>query len=213
MSFCTHCGKEIIEGAKFCANCGTAAVQEEAPVVEQPVVEQPPVVHTVPAQSFAATISEEELIKEEQEFLDTTHRLLRWERKAWSICGKVFFILGIIFASIFGFVAFISLIETIDGDPYAAAGISFGLVYAIMFGGMFLAIGIIGRKVADKMPIYLDSLYTDFTVTLNRSGNVGMLVFSIFFGEVALVFFLINFIRIKAGSKVINRILTRQGKI
>lgn len=222
MSFCTNCGKEIIENSKFCAYCGTPATIQAEPVVEAALVVEEPVVAEQPVYeppkptatpTFAQNIDEDYLIREEQEFLDMTHRLLRWERKAWSICGKVFFIMGIVFAAIFGFISFIGLIETIDGDPTASFLTGMGFSYALIFGGMFLAIGIIGRKVADKMPIYLDSLYTDFSITNDRSGNVGMLIFTIFFGEVAFVFFLINFIRLKSNGAVINRILARQGKI
>ncbi len=45
--FCTNCGKEIIEGAAFCANCGTKIqlpekpAYEVAPHVAQPVAEVP----------------------------------------------------------------------------------------------------------------------------------------------------------------------------
>ena len=39
---CTKCGAEIPEGAKFCINCGNAAVAAEpAPQPEQPVYEAP----------------------------------------------------------------------------------------------------------------------------------------------------------------------------
>ena len=26
MAFCIHCGKELADGARFCANCGTSVV-------------------------------------------------------------------------------------------------------------------------------------------------------------------------------------------
>ena len=202
MSFCSNCGKEILEGAKFCAVCGT-------PVLEKTV---PPVTDTAP--SFSDAITEEALIKEEQEFLDDTYKLLRWERKAWSICGKVYTIIGIVLMSIFGFFAFIGFTMAIgEGDPDAAAVMMVGIVYMLFCGAPLFTIGTIQRKVANKMPIYLNSLYTDFSVTNNRSGNVGMLVLSILFGEVAVIFFIINFVRLKAGGNVIKRILARQGKI
>ncbi len=39
--FCSSCGKELTEGAKFCANCGAAVPESEpvAPVYEEPVEE------------------------------------------------------------------------------------------------------------------------------------------------------------------------------
>ena len=42
--FCSHCGKEVTVGAKFCPNCGTAIENQSAPTEGQPkapAVEQP----------------------------------------------------------------------------------------------------------------------------------------------------------------------------
>ena len=235
MSFCTNCGKEIIENSKFCTNCGTAVpVQEtapvvaEAPVVEVPVAVEAPVavetpvdvvapvvaapVQVAPAPTFADKVTEDSLIKEEQEFLDMTHRFLRWERKANSISGKIMFICGIVFTAIFGLISFISMIEAMDYSySYDINLFSVSFTYTSLFAFWIVA-GTIQKKIAEKMPTYLDSLYTDFTVTQNRSGNVKMLVLSIIFCNVGLVFFLINFIRIKSSENIINRILARQGK-
>ena len=200
MSFCSNCGKEILEGTAFCGACGT-------PVEEKTT---PPATDTAP--NFSDGINEEALIKEEQEFLDTTHDLLRWERKSWSIFSKFYMIFGIIYGALFALVGFVGLIMAISGEVEGIALVLMGFLYAILFGGMFIVLGVVHKKVADKMPIYLDSLYNDFSITNDRSGNVGMLVFAIIFGGVHTVFFIINFVRLKAGGNVISRILARQGK-
>ena len=199
MSFCSNCGKEILEGTAFCGVCGAPVEEKTAPTVAE-------------APNFSDGINEEALIKEEQEFLDTTHNLLRWERKSWSIFSKFYMIFGIIYAALFGLISFIGFIAAVAGEEEAIAAVAVGFVYAIMLGGMFIVLGIVYKKVADKMPIYLDSLYNDFTVTNNRSGNVGMLVFTIIFGGVHTIFFIINFVRLKSGANIIKRILARQGK-
>ena len=39
MKYCSNCGKELQDGASFCSNCGTAAIQEPKPeafIVEEP---------------------------------------------------------------------------------------------------------------------------------------------------------------------------------
>ena len=192
MSFCKNCGKEIIQNSKFCAFCG--AEMQKTPDID--------------------LRNEQSLIKEEQEFLDMTNNLLRWERKAWSICGRLFTVMGIVFASVFGGLSFASFFGAMDlvGYTHEAKSMLVLFFYALTFGGFILAIGIIQRKVANKMPIYLDSLYNDFSVTNDRSGNVGMLVFAIIFGGVHTVFFIINFVRLKSGANIIKRILARQGK-
>lgn len=226
MSFCTNCGKEIIEGSKFCSSCGTAvAVAEaapvaapvvevpvaevpvaEAPVVEEPVVAQTPVAEASPMPTFAQNIDEDYLIKEEQEFLDGTHRLLRWEKKALSICGTIMMILGIVVSAI-SFIAII--VSAVEGDEYAASEAASSFITFTTY----IVSGIVQKVIAGKLPLYIGTIYDDFTFTRDRSGSVGMLILQILFGQVGFVFFLINFIRIKSNSAIINRVLARQGKI
>ena len=40
MSYCTKCGKELKEGAKFCVYCGEKLAPTPAPEVAQPIVEE-----------------------------------------------------------------------------------------------------------------------------------------------------------------------------
>ncbi len=184
MSFCRNCGKELTEGAAFCNACG-AQVQVQTTTLVAPV------------DSFS----------EEQEFLDLTHRLLRWERKAWSIAGKAFLIFGIIFAALFFLLGIIMLAA---GDYVTETLGVIYLWYALFFGGTFIGIGIVNRKAADKIPFYLNSLYTDFRYAHDRCGNVGMLVFNAILGTISPIFFIINFVRMKANRALIQQILARQ---
>jgi hypothetical protein len=208
MSFCANCGTKMTDGDLFCSQCGhrVAPVAPAAPV--EPVEPVAPVTPQPAPNTGSYYISEEQLIAEEQDFLDTTHRILRWEQKAWSIYSKFSIIAGAILT---GLSFILMIVSAAEGDDEAAfaAGMLFG--YCFFFVSM-LVIGIIGSKVAGKMPQYLNTVYSDFSITNNRCGNVGMLIFCIFFGEVSFVFFLINFIRLKSNSKIIERILARQGK-
>jgi len=194
MSYCSKCGKQIVEGAAFCIGCGAPVVQEtqdSAPAVSQ-------------------IIGEREK-REEQEFLDTTHRLLRWERKAWSIASKAFIIMGAVFAGLFFLIFFIGIIAAVDGDSNGGGiAMGVGILYAIIYGSMFIGIGVVSKKACDKIPQYLDTLYTDFSLTYNRCGSVGMLVFTAIFGVVSPVFFIINFVRMKTNRSVIQRIMNNQ---
>ena len=177
MAYCSICGNRIPDGGVFCSACGTPL----------PVVEPDP--------------------REEQEFLDTTHRILSWEMKAWRIAGNVLSVLGIVFAAIFSLVAIIGGIAGMGGDGFFA---TFFFLYAMLYGGIFLAIGIVNLKVCEKIPGYLSTIHKDFRATNERCGSVGMLVFSVFFNGVALVFFIINFVRMKSNQAVISRILSKQ---
>ncbi len=140
---------------------------------------------------------------EEQEFLDLTYRFLRWEQKAWKIYGTVVLIVGICFTAFFLLLMTIGLIIGDEGFVVAIIG----FFYALLFGGIYITIGAISLAAAKKIPQYLESLHTDFRPTFNRCDSVGMLIFTIFFNNVAFVFFLINFIRMKANRQMIDRIL------
>ena len=188
MRYCVKCGKEIVEGAAFCAACG-------APVEVQPVA---------PA---AAPSFEDALIREEREFLENTYNLLRWEMKAWDIASKVFIIVGIVYAAFFTLFSFIG---AIGGGEVGAVFTAIGFFYAILFGGMFVALGIVNKKAAEKLPQYINTVYTDISIAYRRCGDVGMLIFCILFGAVSAIFFVINFVRMKANRAVIERIMRNQ---
>ncbi len=143
----------------------------------------------------------------EQEFLDTTHRLLRWERTAWKISGTVLVILGAFF---FVFFSFFGIIGAATAEVFSTVLSAVFFLYAFLFGALFAAIGIVCLVSAKKIPQYLNSMYNDFRPTFDRCDNVGMLILTIFFNEIALIFFLINFVRMKTNRSTINRIIARQ---
>lgn len=198
MSYCVKCGKEIENGAAFCTECG-APVEKEIP--------------TAPEQNNVSVQSptfNEEFDREEREFLDNTHKLLRWELKAWSIASKVWIIMGIIYAVVFSIYTIVGI--AMSASDYFLGGffIGFGTAAAILGGGMFIGLGIVSRKASEKLPQYIDTVYTDFSISYKRCGNIGMLIFNVLLGVVSPIFFIINFVRMKANRNVIERILKNQ---
>ena len=191
MGYCAKCGQELKEGAAFCSACG-------APVETQ-----------IPAPAAPPAFNEE-AYRKECAFLETTHRLLRWEQKAWSIASKVAMIAGIVFAAIFMLFFLIGLIITASGSDGGGMLMVIGFMYALIFGGMFIALGIVSKKAGQKLPQYIDTVYTDFSLTYKRCGSVGMLIFCVIFGEVSPIFFIINFVRMKANRATIERIMKNQ---
>ena len=186
MRYCTHCGQALHEDAAFCSNCGAAA-QTNLPA--------------------APAVCPRDTAAEDREFLELTHRLLRWERKAWSISSKFYIIMGSIYAGIFMLVFLIGLFNVNDGGGIAMA---ISIVYGSIFGAMILGLGIVSKKAGDKIPQYLDTVYTDFSLAYNRCGNVGMLVFTAILGTVPPIFFIINFVRMKSNRETIERIIRNQ---
>ncbi len=193
MSYCVKCGNEIIEGAAFCSVCG-ASVKKE-----------------IPAAPVEPTVFNSEYDREEREFLENTHRLLRWEQKSWNIASKVLIIIGIVYASIFMILFLVGMAAAIGGNSFGG-GLTMGMCfsYAIVFGGMFIGLGIVSKKAAEKIVQYINTVYTDISLAYNRCGNVGMLVFNIILGVVSPIFFIINFVRMKSNRAVIERIMCNQ---
>jgi hypothetical protein len=198
MSYCVKCGKEIEKDAAFCTECG-APVEKEIPTATEQ--------NKIPVQSPTFN---EEFDREEREFLDNTHKLLRWELKAWSIASKVWIIMGIIYAVVFSIYTIVGI--AMSASDYFLGGffIGFGTAAAILGGGMFIGLGIVSRKASEKLPQYIDTVYTDFSISYKRCGNIGMLIFNVLLGVVSPIFFIINFVRMKANRNVIERILKNQ---
>lgn len=221
MRYCSNCGNPLNPGAAFCHTCGAAlkaivpetdetpvaapVVEAEPVVVEAPVVEATPVVEAPAAEPVVLPANTDKDIQEEKKFLEDTHKFLRWEKKAWSIAGKVMLIVGIVFAALFFLLGII-----LAATESAAPGIMM-FVYAVVYGVMFIAIGIVNLKAADKIPQYTDTLYKDFRAAYKRCTSIGMIVFNYFFNTIALVFFVINFVRLKSNRAMCDRIMTRQG--
>ena len=200
MSFCIKCGKEIEEGAAFCIACG-APVEKEIPDAQQ---------NEIPAAPIEPVVFNEEFDREEREFLDNTHKLLRWELKAWSIASKFLLIFGIIFAAIFMLYALVGVGVAANNTFGGGILIGIGFTYSILLGGMIIGFGIVNKKAAEKLPQYIETVYTDFSLAYNRCGSIGMLVFNVIFGAVSPIFFIINFVRMKANRDVIERIMKNQ---
>ncbi|MBQ6714266.1 MAG: zinc ribbon domain-containing protein [Clostridia bacterium] len=198
MSYCIKCEKEIEKGAAFCTECGAPVEKETSANPEQ---------NKVPVQSPTFN---EEFDREEREFLDNTHKLLRWELKAWSIASKVSIIMGIVYAVVFSIYTIVGI--AMFASDYFLGGffIGFGTTAAILGGVMFIGIGIVSRKAAERIPQYIDTVYTDFSISYKRCGNIGMLIFNVVLGVVSPIFFIINFVRMKANRNVIERILKNQ---
>ncbi len=185
MKICANCGKSLNDDARFCGYCG----------------------FQTPTEEYNADITPEE-ISEEQEFLDMTHRILRWERKAWSIAGKVFIIMGIVFAALFMFFTFIFLAL---GDMAVLSGMYF--VFSIIYGGLFIGLGVVNKIAANKIEQYQTGPYSDPLSVITRCGSIGMLVFSVICGAVAPIFFIINFVRIKTSRRLIDKIIARNRNV
>ena len=230
MRYCCYCGNPLTPGSSFCHTCGAALkavvpeadeapvatpVAEEAvaPVVDEvaaPVAEIPAVVEAPAPAPVVVEPNFDKDVQDEKKFLEDTHKFLRWERTALSIAGKVHLIMGIAFAALFAIIAIgIGTAAGMDEGAIASAAIFF--MNALLYGSMFIGLGIVNLKAADKIPQYTDTMYKDFRAAHKRCTSIGMIVFNYFFNTIALVFFVINFARLKSNRAMCDRIMTRQG--
>ena len=227
---CPYCGNVLQDGSRFCNVCGAALVQQPVmqpapqPVMQpvpqpvppvQPVVQPPvqpapvPPVQPMPQQMMQPASQSTNTTQETTEFVETTRRLLRWERKAWNIFGTVMTIFAIAYAALFFFIGFIFFcVGAAESAEFVPMGIMY-FFYGIYFAALMLPLGIVSLACGKKIPQYLDSMDRDFYPTAKRCNNVGMLVLGYLFNSIALVFILINFIRMKANKRLVESITGR----
>ena len=133
MIICANCGKELDVNANFCVNCGAQIVE-----VAEPEVIEPAEISLTEPDSFSDT-ENQTLSDDDKNFLDTTHRLLRWEQKAWKIGGTAYTILGAVFAGLYFLLPAgneENINPTIILEAAEKSGINFDIVN-IVRGGIF----------------------------------------------------------------------------
>ncbi len=201
MKYCTKCGKELVEGARFCNACGASVATPSSS-------ENPYANHTqsdyasnssTAQQAYTAEKSDEQLRAEEQALLDQFNLGLKHERLAWKI-------MAIVYAAVMGVYFFIAVIF---------ACVSLGLLPAVvlfcLYGVFFLPCAVINFYMCNRLTEYRNKLYTDCTDGIGHY-SVGSIVFSAFFNNIALIFIIIYFIKAKCNTNVIERIKARQDK-
>ncbi len=213
MKYCTKCGYQLPDEARFCNSCG-ATVEAVSADSQNPYANETTVNATSQVNIQAANTSteapktDEELRAEEQALLDKFSIGLKHERLAWKIYGIVWIIITaylIAFGLIIGI--FVGAAASATGGE-AFVALPFFMMYSL-FGLLFLPIAIINLSMKKKLETYREKLYTDCKDGIGHF-SVGSIVFCAFFNGVALVFNIVYFIKAKNNAAVIERIKTRQ---
>lgn len=200
MIICANCGKELDVNANFCVNCGAQIVE-----VAEPEVIEPAEISLTEPDSFSDT-ENQTLSDDDKNFLDTTHRLLRWEQKAWKIGGTAYTILGAVFAGLYFLLGII--FAFVEPEFFVVF-----MLYSFLIGGSFIGVGIVSMQARKKVNYYINSLYNDIQPTVTRCSSVGMIVLCAIFNTIALVFFIINFTRMKScGQRIAEITKTQQNQ-
>ena len=185
--YCTHCGKELFENARFCQACGAPVVGAQAvsAVPPAPVVSPP-----------SPVVSEEELFAEECLFLAHCHASLVRERRAW-----------LIMAIVFAVSAFI-LFATALGMSFA-----YGIEYTAdtwWCGGIAAVLAIIDGCMARKVNGLCATVHTDIRPLADRCSGSGAMVFAAIVNWIALFFLAETVGKMTSKTAVVARIVQRQ---
>ena len=185
MKYCGFCGQVMNDFDSFCNNCGNAAV--DTPDLTPDDV----------------------AIAEEIAFLYDVRRFIKYERISWKISAIVFTVCAGIFALLGMLICIAGLSVGGYGGYYLAF---FGTIYLIFGAAMYTTIAVIGFvmiKKCDKYNEFVD-IGADVEPTIKRAGDVGMIVFSALFNAIAMIFIIINFVRIKSHPYIVSRIINRR---
>ncbi len=144
----------------------------------------------------------------EQEYLNNTHRFLRYERLAWKIYGIVWICIVALLALATG-ILFIALAAAVASGSEPEI-LLIPMVYLIMYLIIFVPVAIANLVMPKKLDYYLKTLYTDIRPAQKRISEVGMIVYAAFFNEIALIFVIINFARAKSNRALADRIAQNQ---
>lgn len=202
MNFCPNCGQQLDSDHRFCTNCGAGiaaepeTVEPAAPVQEAavPAFVEPACSVTTearPAQIMPAEADADELAREKA-CLDSFHHFLRKEKLMWKIVGILFLVLCglMVLGGLFSF-----------GDG--------GWIY-LLEGILYLPIGIICLCMIRRVDYYLNTLYTDAKPMVKRCGSVGMIILGAMFNTLAMIFIIVNFVRVKNNAALLQNIIARQ---
>ncbi len=204
MRICNNCKTEVGEEAFFCPICG-ARIEAESKEAAAPAAASAENTEEVPVKSLKAT--------------------LRHERLAWRITAIFFAVSAVVYLiSVFTDSAAGSGIldqipkELLEEETVAALIEAFTEAFPaltvltnIINAVNAAVICVVSFISAGKIAKYIDRIETDISFATKRTGSVGMLILTALFNGVALIFFIINFVRTKKNRQAIERIAARQG--
>ena len=145
-------------------------------------------------------------LAEEKEFLQQTHRFLKYERLACRILGIVMLIVTLL---LIGFSVLFLVLATQMRYADGQVGMLFAFCMYFTYGIVLLPVAIANLVMAKKATNYMNGIYTDPRPALTRCGAVGIIVVAAFFNTISLIFVIINFVRMKNNTALIERIKQR----
>ena len=206
MIYCTNCGKECADTAKFCSACGTKIARPEP--VAPAVVEEPVVTYAEPK---PASPEFEGDTQAQQGVLDKMYRFLKWRKKACSIFGVYFLVMAavlLIFGLIFTIVGALSLVGN-GGYDTGVFGLSSGIGY-IIGGVLYVPIAIVNFAMKSKANRLMNEMYYNVRPAAAYSASIGQIVLCYFFNTISMIFAIIGCVHAKSNAAIIDQIERNQ---
>lgn len=221
MKKCTNCGAILSEEARFCHICGTAVIE---PACEEPKADEPVFLrkNSEPDERSSSFVINEPVIKrattaeERQSLLDKMRSKLRGEHALWLIAAILSIVLLV--SLLFGFIT--SFVYFVLDDPYSDeyydseyddVSVSEIVFVVMMYGAIvgeyvFIPTAVFGFIMASRSRKCLKTLYRDCSYTYRRCSSVSVIVFSIIFNPLTLIFTIPLFRLARSKSDLLKEI-------
>lgn len=186
MKNCIKCGKPLDDNERFCTVCGTDSRQT------------------------AESLAEEEA-RQESEFCASYKRILRYESRALKIIGIVYLVLTLALAVV-TFVLMGSdsiavpeeLVMLLTGGETELTSYLFSCVL------YYCIISAINMILAKRTEACYDAFGSDISKTVRHYSSFLTLFLCIMFNKIALIFYIINFIKTRSNAALITKMIVKQ---
>ena len=143
--------------------------------------------------------------KEKETCLHHLRRNLRHERKCWSICGTVYWILF----AIFTMMLLLSVIVAFMSESEELRELELVFPLCTIYS---LIVALVNKSMAKRITLYLDTLDTDVSPAAERCRSAGPIVLGAFFNQLAMIFFIVNSAYVNSNRSLLEEIARDQNK-
>lgn len=186
MKNCSRCGKPLDDNERFCTVCGTDSMQTRE------------------------SLAEEEA-RQESAFCASYKRILRYESRTFKIFGILYLVLTIALA-IFTFVLMGS--NDIEVPEELVMLLTNGEVeltsYLFSCTIYYCVISAVNMIISKRADSCCDAIETDISRTVRHYSSFFTLFLCIMFNNIALIFYIINFVKTRSNAVLIARIIAKQ---
>ena len=221
MKYCTKCGTQVPDMARFCPNCGAGCQEvEESGYTPEYIPQYTPEYTTGYTLEYVPVAPEMQYVydpavaqamdahNEEQRYLDMCYNILKGERITWKI-GSIIYLVSSIIYVFYGLIYLLAGLLS-DEDVFEAqlaliAGIAILICTLPMIAGT--VVSMIMKAKREKL---MNTVHTDLRPMVDTYSRAGCMVLAVMFGGIPAIFTGINMGRIKNSPEIVNNIIAKQ---